>query len=104
MSEFAIAAWTIGIVAWAVFALYVIWIARRVWSDRLVRCPEAEAITLVGVEYVSLPAGSAPVLTVRHCGLWPGRATCSRACVERYEDSLSSFWASVRALQAPNRV
>lgn len=104
MSEFAIVVWTVGIIAWGAFALYVIWIARGVWNDRLVRCPETGAVTLVGVEYVSLPAGSAPVLTVRRCGLWPAKAGCSHACVDRYEDSLSGFWASVRALRAPDRV
>jgi hypothetical protein len=102
MSELGIAVWVVGIVAWAAFALYVIWIARRVWKDRLMRCPETGTIALVGVDYESPEPGGTPRLVVRRCGLWPARAGCARHCLERFE-TMPGFAPDLKKLRPIDR-
>ena len=104
MMDFATVVWAVGIAAWLAFFLYVFWIARQVWKDRLMRCPETGAITLVGVEYASPGNGNAPKLTVQRCGLWPEKAGCARGCLARYGDTLPGFLDSLRALRSFERI
>jgi hypothetical protein len=99
MTEFGIALWAVGIVAWLAFAFYVYWIARRVWNDRLMRCPETGAVILVGVEYGSPGAGQPPQLTVKRCGLWPEKRNCARGCLARYDESVPGLPANLDALK-----
>lgn len=100
MTDFAVAIWAVGIAAWVVFVAYVIWVSRQVWKDRLVvRCPESGAITLIGVECVSLRAGSPPQLAVKHCGLWPAKAGCNWGCLARYEQTVPGFLPNLSALR-----
>ena len=99
MTDFAIAVWAVGIAAWLVFVLYVFWIARQVWKDRLMRCPETGSITLVGVEFGSPRAGNAPELTVQRCGLWPEKLGCARGCLARYGETSPGFTVNLDALR-----
>lgn len=99
MTDFAIAVWAVGIAAWLAFALYVLWISRQVWKDRLMRCPETGAVTLVGVECASPDTGNAPRLTVRRCRLWPEKADCARGCLARYGETPPGFPCSLHALR-----
>ena len=104
MSDFGVAGWAAGIAVWVAFIVYVIWISRQVWKDRLMRCPETGAIALVGVDHASPGDGSAPMLVVRRCGLWPSRAGCDRGCLARYEESLPGFSPRLSALRPIDRI
>jgi hypothetical protein len=102
MLELDMVIWAVGIAVWVVFAAYVIWIARRVWKDRLMRCPETGTIALVGVDYEPPEPGGTPRLVVRRCGLWPSRAGCARRCLERYEN-LPGFPPDLKNLRPTDR-
>lgn len=104
MSDWEMVVWAVGIAAWAAFVVYVIWISRQVWKDRLMRCPETGVIALVGVEYASPDDGSAPKLVVRRCGLWPSKPGCAHGCLERYEETVLGFPPNLKALRPINRV
>ncbi len=104
MTDFAIAIWAVGIAAWLAFVCYVYWIARQLWQDRPMRCPETGSITLVGAEYASPRAGNAPQLTVQRCGLWPGKAGCARGCLARYEETPPGFAVNLLALRPFERL
>ena len=117
MKDYSLWVWGVGIAAWLAFVVYVYWIARQVWKDRLMRCPETGAITLVGVEYASLrtgvegpsvnsdrPSPRSPALTVQRCGLWPERASCSRSCLARYEETLPGLAVNLDSLRPFGRL
>ena len=97
--EFATIVWTVGIAAWVAFLVYVYWIAQQVWNDRLTRCPETGAVTLVGVEYASPRPGAAPVARVRRCRLWPERENCAQECLVRCDETLPGFPPRVNPLR-----
>ena len=99
MTDFAVTVWAVGIAAWLAFVLYVFWIARQVWQDRPMRCPETGSITLVGVEFGSPRVGNALDLTVKQCGLWPERSDCARGCLARYGESWPGFTVNLDALR-----
>lgn len=103
MSEFGTVVWAVGIAAWAAFVVYVIWISRQVWNDRLMRCPETGEIVLVGVNYAAPDTGGEPRLVVRRCGLWPSRAGCDRGCLARYEETVPGFPPNIKALRPIDR-
>lgn len=99
MSDFATIAWAVGLAAWLVLTLYVVWIVRQIWKDRPMRCPETGSIILVGVERVSPGEGHAPEPTVRRCRLWPDKMNCARGCLVRYEESMDGFPLKLDALR-----
>ena len=99
MSDFGVVVWAVGIATWVAFVVYVIWISRQVWKDRLMRCPETGAIALVGVDYAAPGDGSAPRLVVRRCGLWPSKAGCAHGCLARYEETAPGLPPSLKDLR-----
>jgi len=85
----------LGVIAALIVGAVVVWrMIRTVSRERLMRCPETEAITLVGVEH---GGDGAPV--VRRCALWPERAECAQRCLERCEETSSSFPVNLSALR-----
>lgn len=99
MTDFAVAVWGLGIAGWLVFVLYVFWIARQVWKDTAMRCPETGSITLVGVDYTLPRDGDTPELTVQRCGLWPERKDCARGCLARYAETAPGYLVKLDALR-----
>lgn len=79
--------------------LYVGWIAWRASKDRLMRCPETDSITLVGVERASPHAAKAPAVKVRRCGLWPEKMDCAQGCLARYKETSPDYRVNLNALR-----
>ena len=96
MVDFAVAGW--ATTAFVALAVYAYWLAWRVCKDRLMRCPETDAITLVGVAPDSRRAGTSGV-EVQRCRLWPDRANCARGCLARYGETAPGCWVNLEALR-----
>ena len=90
----------LGVIFALVAGAVLVWrMILRVSKDRLMRCPETGAITLVGVEPVAARDGeSAPV--VCRCALWPEqKANCKQRCLERYEETSAGYPVNLSALR-----
>jgi len=92
-------AWIAATLALAGGALYVYRLTVRVMGDRLMRCPETGAITLVGVKPAKPGEGAQRDVAVEHCTLWPEKAGCAQDCLERYHESSSNFPVNTDALR-----
>ena len=99
MTDFATAGWMVGIAAALALSLYVGWIIWRVGKDRLMRCPETGAVTLVGIEPDSRRAGKAPEVMVQRCGLWPEKMGCAQGCLARYDETSPGYKVNLDALR-----
>lgn len=99
MTDIATAGWMVGVVASLALALYVGWIAWRVGKNRLMRCPETGAVTLVGIEADSRHAGKTPAVKVERCALWPDEMGCARGCLARYDETSPGFRVNLDALR-----
>jgi hypothetical protein len=87
------------VIATVVASAFIVWqIILRVSKDRLMRCPETGAITLVGVECVATRDGDVKPV-VCNCALWPEKAGCAQRCLERYDESSASYPANLSALR-----
>ena len=91
--------WIAVIVAFVTFGAWVIRLAGRFSSDRLMRCPETGAVTLVGVQEIARPDGKGTEPVVRRCELWPERKACAQSCLERYEETEPGFRINPHALR-----
>lgn len=99
MTDFATAGWTVLTAGWLALALYVYWIAWRVCKNRLMRCPETGAITLVSIEPASRRAGKAPGVKIQQCGLWPEKMDCAHGCLARYGETSPGYRVNLDALR-----
>ena len=91
--------WITVIAAFVTFGAWVIRLAGRFSSHRLMRCPETGAVTLVNVQEVARPGGKGTVPVVRRCELWPERKDCARSCLERYDETEPGFRINPHALR-----
>ena len=99
MMDFSTLGWIVGVVAALALVLYVFWMIARVWKDRLMRCPETGAITLVGIEPAARQDGQAPAVAVQRCGLWPEKRQCTQGCLARYRETSSGYKVKLSALR-----
>lgn len=99
MTVLTILGWTVAIVALAVFAGWVMWLSGRFSSDRLMRCPETGAVTLVGVNEVARRDGEGTEPVVWRCELWPERKNCAQSCLVRYNETQPGFRINLHALR-----
>jgi len=67
--------------------------------ERLVRCPEQNAITYIDVRPAP-PGQKTPFgAVVHHCGLWGERKDCAQGCLARYDDTRRGFQIDQQALR-----
>lgn len=99
MSVLETLGWIAAIAAFVTFGAWVIRLAGRFSSDRLMRCPKTGAVTLVGVEEVARPGGNETEPVVQRCELWPERKDCAQTCLERYDETEPGFRINLRALR-----
>ena len=99
MTVLTILGWTVAIVALVAFGGWVMWLAGRFSSDRLMRCPETGAVTLVGVHEVARPDGKGSTPVVWRCELWPQRKDCAQSCLVRYHETEPGFRINIDALR-----
>jgi hypothetical protein len=100
MSTFATAGWIVMAALWLLVAFYVYRIIRQNGSERLVRCPETGAITLVSIAPAARRDGDASALEVRHCALWQDRQEdCAQGCLTRYPEMSPGYRVNLRALR-----
>lgn len=99
MTDLAILGWTMAIAAVVAFGAWVIWLTNRYLTDRLMRCPETGAVTLVRAEEHSRPGGNATKPVVQWCELWPERKDCAQGCLARYDETEPGFKINLYALR-----
>ncbi len=99
MSTFATAGWIVMAVLWLVVAIYVYRIIRQNGSERLVRCPETGAITLVSISSAAWRDGNGSAPEVRHCALWQDRQDCVQGCLARHPEMSPSYRLNLQALR-----
>lgn len=79
--------------------LYVLRLITRLSKDRMMRCPNTGAITIVGVVQVPSPDGGEPVALVHRCQLWPEKTGCGQGCLERYDETRDGVPINVDGLR-----
>ena len=99
MVNFAAVGWVIGVTVMGVLAWFVYTWIQWLSRDRLMRCPETGAVTLVGVEPVICGGQKTAALEVQRCGLWPDRINCDRACLARYGETAAGYRVNIDALR-----
>jgi hypothetical protein len=99
MTILATLGWIVAIAALVAAGAWVIWLAGRFSSDRLMRCPETGAITLVGVHEATQLDGKGTEPVVWRCELWPERKICARSCLVRYKETEPGFRINLHALR-----
>jgi hypothetical protein len=83
--DYPTAGWALIALVWLALALYVLWLVWPAWKDRLARCPETSAVTLIRIRRVARP-GMPSFIDVEQCGLWPDKQACLRTCLVRRSD------------------
>lgn len=96
--DFATIGWVVLIAVWLAVVLYLYWTIVDFWKERPMRCPETGAITLVAIKTV-FRGGEAPQVTVRRCGLWPGKEDCGRGCLARCGETSPGWRFNLNALR-----
>lgn len=104
MTVVTIVGWAVAIVALVAFGGWVVWLTNRFSTDRLMRCPETGAVTLVGVDEVSRPDGKGTQPVVWRCELWPERKNCAQNCLVRYGETEPGFRINLHALRPFGRL
>jgi hypothetical protein len=99
MTVLATLGWIVVIAALVAFGAWVIWLAGRFSSDRLMRCPETGAITLVGVHEVTQLDGKGTEPVVWRCELWPEKKNCAQSCLARYNETQPGFRINLHSLR-----
>ncbi|HEY7658742.1 MAG TPA: hypothetical protein VH881_17910 [Burkholderiales bacterium] len=99
MTILATLGWIVAIAALVAAGAWVIWLAGRFSSDRLMRCPETGAITLVGIHEATQLDGKGTAPVVWRCELWPERKICARSCLVRYKETEPGFRINLHALR-----
>jgi hypothetical protein len=89
-------AMTLAIVAFAVVAFWLVWLATR---GRLMRCPVTGGVAFVDVNHVNGANGEAAQVGVRQCDLWPNRQDCAQGCLVRYSGPAPRFRVELGALR-----
>ena len=72
----------------------MVWVTDRFSRDRMMRCPETGAITVVRV---AVGEGKEPA--VQCCDAWPARKHCSQGCLARYSESGPGWRVNLDALR-----
>ena len=99
MSTFAMAGWIVMAALWLLVAFYVYRIIRQNGSERLVRCPETGAITLVSIAHAARREGDAPAPEIRRCALWQDRQDCAQGCLTRHAEMSPGYRVNLQALR-----
>lgn len=99
MTVLSMLGWIVAIVVLVAFGGWVMWLAARFSTDRLMRCPETGAVTLVGVREAARPAGKGTKPVVWRCELWPERKDCAQRCLVRYNETEPGFRINLHALR-----
>jgi hypothetical protein len=99
MTILATLGWIVMIAALVATGAWVIWLAGRFSSDRLMRCPETGAITLVGIHEATQLDGKGTAPVVWRCELWPERKICARSCLVRYKETEPGFRINLHSLR-----
>ena len=73
---------------------FMVWINDRFSKDRMMRCPETGAITVVRVG-----EGEGKALAVQRCDAWPERKQCTRGCLARYSETGPGWRINLDALR-----
>jgi hypothetical protein len=95
--DYSLAGWTIIVLIWLSIGVYVHWLIGPALKDKLMRCPETNAVTLVGVSH-SARLGKGSRMEVERCGLWPEKEQCARGCLARYEETPNGLRIDSRGL------
>ena len=96
MEIFDTAGWILMAALWLVVVLYVYRIVRRIWKDRLVRCPESGAVTLIRT---APRTGDAKEPEVEHCALWEDREGCAQGCLARHPETVAGHRVNLQSLR-----
>jgi len=99
MTVLTMLGWIAAISAFVAFGAWVIWLTGRFSTDRLMRCPETGAVTLVGVDEVPRPEGKGTRPVVWRCELWPERKNCAQSCLLRYNETEPGFRINLHGLR-----
>jgi hypothetical protein len=99
MTILATLGWAVAIAALVTVGAWVIRLAGRFSSDRLMRCPETGAVTLVGVHEITQLDGKGTEPVVWRCELWPERKNCAQSCLARYKETEPGFRINLHALR-----
>jgi len=104
MSTLTTAGWILMAAFWLVVAFYVGRLIMRIWNERMVRCPETGAITLVRLTPAARGDGNAPGAEVEHCLLWQdGKEHCAQGCLARNPEACPVHRVNMPALRAYDR-
>jgi hypothetical protein len=104
MLTFTTVGWILMAAVWLFVAFYVGRLIARVWNERVVRCPETGAITLVRIGPGARRDGSSPATEVRHCVLWQdGKEDCAQGCLARNPEDSPAYRVNVAALRPYER-